>query len=339
MRAAFITGKQQLEIRTVPTPEPNTGEVRIRVDYVGICGSDLHYFFDGANGPNVVKEPLIPGHELSGRIDLDPEGEWETDTPVTVHPARFGEIDESFSDRPHLWPGGSYLGSAATLPHTQGALAEYLIVDRGMVRLLPSSLPTRRAVLAEPLGVALHALNQAGPLDGKHVLVAGAGPIGLLTIAAARAGGAASVAATDVLPGPLKRARAAGADACYNVAKEEAPPGFDVVFECTGVPASVSTALSLTRPAGTVVLVGMMPADPRPVALAPIGTRELTVVGSFRFNNEIDAALTLLDVHSSVEETITHELEADDSESIINAMEIARDSEQSGKVVLRLWPQ
>lgn len=339
MRAAFITGKQQLEIRSVPTPEPKPGEVRIRVDYVGICGSDLHYFFEGANGPNVIKEPLIPGHELSGRVDLDPEGEWETDTPVTVHPARFGEVAEDFSDRPHLWPGGSYLGSAATLPHTQGALAEYLIVDRGMVRTLPHSLSIRRAVLAEPLGVALHALNQAGALDGKRVLVAGAGPIGLLTIAAARAGGASSVAATDVLPGPLRRARAAGADACFNVAAEEVPPGFDVVFECTGVPASVSTAFGVTRSAGTVVLVGMMSADPQPVALAPIGTRELTVVGSFRFNNEIDAALTFLDAHPGVEETITHELEADDSASIINALEVARDSEQSGKVVLHLWPQ
>src|SRR5699024_9816914 len=109
----------------------------------------------------------------------------------------------------------------------------------GMVRTLPVSLSIRRAVLAEPLGVALHALNQAGALDGKRVLVAGAGPIGLLTIAAARVAGAASVAATDILPGPLGRARAAGADACYNVTTEEVPPGFDVVFECTGVPASV----------------------------------------------------------------------------------------------------
>src|SRR5690625_450044 len=206
MRAAFITAAEELEVREVPTPDPTRAEVRIRVNYVGVCGSDLHYFFDGANGPNVVTEPLIPGHEMSGTVDLDPSGTWAPGTPVTVHPARFGAPQQAYLDSPHLWPGGSYLGSAATVPHTQGALREYLVVDRAMVRPLPASLPLRRAALCEPLGVALHALNQGGSVEGKRVLVTGAGPIGLLTIAAAARGGAALVAATDVLPGPLRRA-------------------------------------------------------------------------------------------------------------------------------------
>ncbi len=338
MRAAFITAKEQLEVRQVPTPQPGPGEVRIRVEYLGICGSDLHYYFDGANGPNTIREPLIPGHEMSGRVDLDPAGEWEAGTPVTVHPARFGEPDEAFMDSPHLWPGGSYLGSAASLPHAQGALVEFLVVDRAMVRPLPQSLPTRRAVLAEPLGVALHAVNRAGSVAGKSVLVAGAGPIGVLVVAAARAGGAASVAATDLLPGPLERAQRAGADTCYNVSTDEVPPGFDVIFECTGVAASVSSALALARPAGTVVLVGMMPADPRPVALAPLGTRELTVVGSLRFNDEIDEAIRFLERHPEAEETITHEVEAKDAASIVSALHLARDSQASGKVALRVFP-
>lgn len=336
MRAAYITGKQMLEVRDVPAPEPGPGQVRLRVDYVGICGSDLHYYFDGANGAFVIREPLVPGHELSGRVDLDPGGEWAPGTPVTVHPARFGEPQAAFRDRPHLWPGGSYLGSAATLPHTQGALSEFIVVERGMVRPLPASLPVRRAVLAEPLGVALHALNQAGPVAGKRVLVTGAGPIGLLTIAAARAAGAAWVAATDVLPEPLRRAADLGAQAIFDVTREEVPGDFDVVFECSGVPASLTTALSATRAAGVIVLVGMLPADPRPVALAPLVARELHVVGSFRFKDEIDTAVELLDTRPEFEDVITHEIAAQDSAAVLEGFATARDSARSGKVILSL---
>lgn len=336
MRAIFITEKEHLRIREVPTPQPGPGEVRVRVEYVGICGSDLHYYFDGANGAFVVREPLTPGHEMSGRVDFDPSGEWAAQTPITVHPGRFGAPDERYPDRPHLWPGGSYLGSAATLPHTQGALAELLIVERAMLRQLPAALPVRRAVLAEPLGIALHAINQSGPIDGKSVLVTGAGPIGLLTIAAARAAGARAVAATDVLPEPLERARAAGADTVYDVTTDGVPDGFDVVFECSGVPASVSTALAATRPAGTVVLVGMMPADPRPVALVPLASRELTVVGSFRFSDEIDAAIELLDSRPELEQVITHEFTAGPVDTVVEAFGAAKDSRRSGKVIIAL---
>lgn len=338
MFAAYILGKEQLEVRDVPVPEPGPDEVRIRVAYVGICGSDLHYYFDGANGAFRVTEPLIPGHEMSGTVDLDPRGEWESGAPVTVHPARFGEPTESIADRPHLWPGGSYLGSAATLPHTQGALTEFLIVERSMVRPLPESLPLRRAALAEPLGVAMHAVNQAGSLEGKRVLVTGSGPIGLLTIAAARAAGAAHVAATDILPGPLERARGVGADATFDVTAEQVPREFDVVLECSGVPASVTTAIAATRPAGTVVLVGMMPADPRPVGLGPLVAAELTVVGSFRFKDEVDAAVTLLAAHPELEEVITHEFEARDAGTVVEALQTARDSSGSGKVIVSVWP-
>lgn len=337
MRAAFITGPTQLEVREVPIPEPAPGQVRIRVEHVGICGSDLGYFYHGRVGANLVREPLTPGHELSGRVDSDPSGTWAPGTPVTVHPARFGPPQEAYPHSPHLWPGGSYLGSAATMPHTQGALAEFLVVEASMIRPLPTSLPVRRAVLAEPLAVGLHALTMAGPVAGKHVLVAGAGPIGLLAMAAALHGGAASVAATDILPGPLSRAAELGVDETFDVTSEEVPSGFDVVLECTGVAASLTTAFSVVRPQGSVVLVGMMPAEPAPVVLAPIGTREVTVVGSFRFKDEIDGAIALLDANPEIEQVITHEINATDAGSLIGAMHAAQDSARSGKVIVNPW--
>ncbi len=200
MDAVVIGGKLDLTVADHPVPEPDAGQVRVRVGYVGICGSDLHYYSEGANGAFVVTEPLVPGHELSGWVDLDPSGLLSPGTPVTVHPARFGPEGPTPVE-PHLRPGGSYLGSAATTPHTQGAMSDYLVVDAGMIRTLPSDLPVRRAVLAEPLAVALHGAGRSGSLAGARVLVCGAGPIGLLAVVARLRRGAADRADCSRLAG------------------------------------------------------------------------------------------------------------------------------------------
>ncbi|GAA2970616.1 L-idonate 5-dehydrogenase [Microbacterium terrae] len=336
MRAAFIVGPESIRIGEIAVPEPAADQVRVRIDYVGICGSDLHYYFDGANGAFVVREPLIPGHEVSGRIDADPTGTWAPGTPVTVHPATFGEPHPDLPGDPHLWPGGAYLGSASTWPHTQGGLVEHLLVDRAMVRPLPSTLPVRRAVLAEPLAVALHGLSKAGDVRGLRVLVTGAGPIGLLAIAAARAAGAAEITATDVLAEPLARARELGAVHVIDVSTEEVPANaYDVVLECSGVAPSISTALRAARIGGTVVQVGMVPDQARPINIAPFISKELRWYGTFRFNDEIDAAIELLDAEPAIEQVVTHVVSADDLQA---AFALARDSRVSGKVVVAVWP-
>ena len=121
MKAVYIKGKEDLEIAEVPVPEPGPDQVRLKVAYVGICGSDLHYYFNGANGTFVVREPLIPGHEMSGYIDADPQGEWAQGTPVTVHPATFGPEVPGMENLRHLRPGGSYLGSASTWPRARSS--------------------------------------------------------------------------------------------------------------------------------------------------------------------------------------------------------------------------
>lgn len=334
MRAAFIDGKERIEVREAPTPEPGEGEVRIRVDSVGICGSDLHYYFEGANGEYVVREPLVPGHELSGRVDLDPSGRLAPGTPVTVHPARFGTPERGIEDDPHLWPGGSYLGSASTWPHTQGGMSEQLVVRADMIRVLPDALPVRRAVLAEPLGVALHAATRAGDLAGARVLVSGAGPIGLLAVAAARARGAAHITVSDVLEAPLARAAELGADALVRVGAEELPQSaFDVVFECSGAPVAISSAGTAVRRKGVVVQVGMVPNEPRPVNLAPYISKEVHLVGTFRFHDEIDEAVALLAADPGIEKVVTHALPLAE---VAEAFRIARDAQVSGKVVVTL---
>jgi L-idonate 5-dehydrogenase len=332
MRTFRIAGKLDAELKDLPVPEPELNEVRIKVAFVGVCGSDLHYYFEGANGAFIVQEPLIPGHELSGTIDIDPSGEFAAGTAVTVHPATFGKSSPEIETDPHIWPGGKYLGSASTMPHTQGAMSDYFIARKDMVRILPMGLSLKDAALAEPLAVALHAINIAEGVVEKKVLVSGSGPIGLLVAAAARIKGAQEVVCTDVLTGPLERARAIGATKTIQISKEELPDNyFDCVFECSGSPIALSSALSAVRRAGTVIQVGMLGAGPQPIAIASLVSKEIRLKGAFRFNNEIVEAIELLSKHSVITSVITHVMPASD---VKKAFEIAKDSQISGKVLV-----
>ncbi|MCL3863148.1 zinc-binding dehydrogenase [Actinotalea sp. K2] len=335
MRALVIHGRNDLRESEVPTPEPGDDQVRVRMAYAGICGSDLHYYNEGANGAFVVREPLVPGHEVSGTVDLDPSGSYPPGTPVTVHPATFGVCEPGLEQHRHLWPHGAYLGSASTMPHTQGGMSEYLLVAREAIRVLPPTLPLRRAALAEPLAVGLHAVAVAGGVGGRRVLVSGSGPIGLLAAAAALASGAAEVVCTDVLPGPLERARALGVQGTVQVGQESLPEShFDVAIECSGAAPAISAAIVAVRRAGILVQVGMMAAGPHPIALAPLVAKEIQLRGSFRFNDEIDEAVRLLDSTPSIEAVVTHELPAS---SAVEAFRTATDSAGSGKVLVNLW--
>lgn len=334
MRALTIHGQQDLRLEEHPVPDPGPEQVRIKVAYVGICGSDLHYYHHGAIGAFVITEPLVPGHELAGTVDLDPSGRLVAGSPVTVHPARFGAPVTGLEDARHLWPGGSYLGSASTQPHTQGGMTEYLVVDAEMVQELPPDLPLTRAALVEPLAVALHGIARAGGVGGARVLVSGAGPIGSLTAFAAGALHAARVTVADVAAEPLERATALGVDDTILLGSAEVPSGaYDVVFECAGVPASISTAIAAVRPRGVVAQVGMLPNAEVPVLLAPLVAKEAHLVGSFRFDDEIGEAVRLLRANPAAEAVITHVFAADDA---AGAFATAGDSRASGKVLIRM---
>ncbi|WEK61561.1 MAG: L-idonate 5-dehydrogenase [Candidatus Microbacterium colombiense] len=334
MKALAIHGKEDIRWEDREVPTPADGEVRLRVNFVGICGSDLHYYFHGANGEYTIREPLTPGHELSGVVDLDPSGRLAPGTPVTVHPARYGPSVAGLEEHPHLRPGGDYFGSAAANPHRQGGASELLIVEDHMVRVLPASLPLERAALAEPLAVAIHAVGLAGDITGKRVLVVGAGPIGLLVVAAALHAGAGVVGASDVRPEPLDRATALGATEVSLVGRDTIEnESYDVVFECSGVGVALTQAVRAVRRAGTVVQVGMLPNADIGVNLAPMLAKELTIRGAFRFSTEIDDAVAMLAESDALDPVVSHVLPASDA---VQAFELARDSSASAKVLLSL---
>ena len=171
------------------------------------------------------------------------------------------------------------------------------------------------------------------------MLVSGSGPIGLLAAAAAAAQGAAEVVCADLLPGPLERARALGAASpvpirTVQIGTEDLPDSyFDVTLECAGVPSALHGLLLATRRAGIVVQVGNLPNENRPVNLAPLVSKEIRLLGTFRFNTEIDDAIALLDKNPQIEQVITHVLPIDD---VDEAFAIAADSEISGKVLVQV---
>ena len=335
MQRFVIRGAEDALTEDVPAVEPGEGQVRINPRFIGICGSDLHYYYHGANGAFVVREPLAPGHELSAVVDLDPSGELAPGTPVTVHPATFGPDLPGMENLRYLRPGGSYLGSASTWPHTQGALSEQLIVGKDMIRVLPEGLSLERAALAEPLAVALHACTMAGDLTGRKVVVSGAGPIGLLVAFAARARGAASVAVSDVLTGPLERAGKLGFTELYRAGESPLPAAeFEVAFECSSAAPSVAACLASLRPRGILTQVGILPARPISLDLSSLVSKEISWVGCFRFDNEIDEAVTLLAEHPEADAVITHVVPADDA---VRAFDVAKDSQNSGKVLVEVW--
>ncbi|MCM3778572.1 zinc-binding dehydrogenase [Microbacterium hydrocarbonoxydans] len=334
MKALAIHGKEDIRWEDREVPTPGAREVRLRVKYVGICGSDLHYYFQGANGEYTIREPLTPGHELSAVVDLDPSGRLAPGTPVTVHPARYGASVPGLEDRPHLRAGGDYLGSAAADPHRQGGASELLIVEDHMVRVLPEGLPLERAALAEPLAVAIHAVSLAGDLRDKRVLVIGAGPIGLLVVAGAAHAGASVVGASDVREEPLARAQALGAAEVALVGRDTIEDeSYDIVFECSGVGVALTQAVRAARRAGTVVQVGMLANAEIGVNLAPMLAKELTIRGAFRFSTEIDDAVAMLAESDALDAVISHVLPASDA---VQALELARDSSASAKVLLSL---
>jgi len=332
-------GKGDLRVETVERTAPKPEEAVVQVAYGGICGSDLHYWLDGAAGESILREPMLLGHEVVGTVvqtAADGTGP-SVGTPVAVHPATPGAGDGSPypADRPNLSPGSTYLGSAAHYPHTQGAFVEYTNLPARMLRALPDGLSLRSAALTEPAAVAWHAVGRAGPVSGKRTLVIGSGPVGALIVAILKRAGAAEITAVDMHDRPLEIARSVGATATLNARAADAIAaiGADVVFESSGSYRGLESAVRGARRGGRVVMVGLLPSGEQPVLIALAITRELELFGSYRFNDEIDDVIaSLADGSLAVDPVVTHEYGVSEA---LDAFSMARDSAQSGKVLLR----
>jgi len=172
----------------------------------------------------------------------------------------------------------------------------------------------------------------AGDLTGKKVLVSGSGPIGLLAIVAAKSAGADEITATDLFDEALARAISVGADKIVNVSSSSlSDNSFDVIFECSGSPRALNSAIAAVQRGGVIVQVGMLGSGLHPIDIGAVVTKELRVNGAFRFNDEMEEALTLLQQIPQLERCISHQFSIDD---VLTAFEIAHDAKASGKVLV-----
>ncbi|WP_186336033.1 L-idonate 5-dehydrogenase [Komagataeibacter melaceti] len=335
--ALVIHAPHDLRLDPAPLPQPGPDEVRVDMAWGGICGSDLHYFAHGGVGASVLHAPMVLGHEVSGTVSA--MGRDVTDLAVgqavAIHPARpCGHCPECTRGRRNLCRNMQFLGSAARDPHTDGGFRRAMIVRATQLHPLPPGLDLRRACLAEPLSVALHAIARAGDVRGRSVMVQGSGPIGLLLVAGLAHHGAERIVATDLEGFPLQCADRLGADACYNTRHATVEEEFDIVFEATGVPAALPGAITHTRRGGMLVQVGMFPPGDVAVPVAQIISRELDFRGTFRFDTEFDAALALLAERPEIADIlVTQQFPMRD---FATAFAIAPDRRQAAKVLLSL---
>lgn len=331
-------GDLRVEPRDVPVVGPE--EVLIEMLAGGICGSDLHYYNHGGFGPIQLREPMVLGHEVSGQI---------TALGVGVQGLQVGQLVAVSPSRPchyciYCLRGQQnhclnmrFYGSAMPFPHIQGAFQQQLVALASQC-VVANELTPGQAAMAEPLAVCLHAVKQAGDLVGKTVLITGCGPIGCLSILAARQAGAAKIIATDLLNYTLDKARSCGADDVLNI--KENPDALipfhndkgqiDVHLECAGAAPALASGVECLRPGGTLVQLGL--GGDMTVPMQAMTAKEITLRGSFRFHNEFATAVTMMQSRLIVvDPLITHSFDIKDAK---HAFEQACDRSQAMKVQL-----
>lgn len=339
----MLYGAKDLRLERGDEPPVGDGQVKVRFGAGGICGSDLSYYGKGRVGDFAVMQPLCLGHEVSGEVVEVGAGvtRVKKGDRVAINPNQPCRICRTcVAGKGHLCLKMNFYGSAAVFPHIQGVFREVIVASEAQCFPVPQSCDFRTAAMAEPLAVALHAVRRAGSLVGKSVLVTGVGPIGSLCVLAARRAGAARIVVTDVADGALKRAEALGIDDAVNAVSSPerveawyANKGtFDVTFECSGNAAAMTTAIQATASGGCVVQVGMIAGPTADIPVNRFVSREVDLLGAFRFDSEYGAAVHELATGGiDVSPLLTHTFKMTAAN---DAFAVAADRSQSMKVHL-----
>jgi L-idonate 5-dehydrogenase len=341
MRALVIHAPHDLRIESVSTPPLDAHQVLVRVCAGGICGSDLHYYHHGGFGTVRLKEPMILGHEIAGTVEAAGPAVTRVapGTRIAINPSQpCRRCRFCLDGTPNHCADMRFYGSAMRFPHVQGAFREQLVIDEAQAAPISDATPMGIAAMAEPLSVGLHAIQQAGNIMGKRVLVTGCGPIGSLLIGALRRAGAAEIVAVDLATAPLECALKMGADRAIHASEEadalsryaQDKGYFDVMFEASGAEKALRSALECLRPRGVVVAVGLGGECNLPMTM--FVAKELELRGSFRFHKEFEQAALfldkgLIDVRPVLSESIPFE-------NAIEAFQLAGDRAKAIKVQL-----
>ena len=295
MHASVLNGVKNLAVEQVPVPPVAEDEVLIKIAAVGVCGSDTHYYRHGRIGGFVVNEPLILGHECSGTIVAvgSEVPESRIGERVAIEPQRnCRRCRECRAGRYNLCPNMEFYAT----PPIDGAFAQYAAIRTEFAHRIPDSISDEAAALLEPLSVAVTTMRKAGIVPGSSILIAGAGPIGIICAQAAKAFGASEVIVTDLVAERRERALRYGATHVIDPVEIDIPTaGLDVnaFVDASGSPRAVSDGIKAVRPAGAAVLVGLGSSE-MTLPVEHIQNLEITVTGIFRYTDTWPAAIHLV---------------------------------------------
>jgi L-iditol 2-dehydrogenase len=300
MRVARLHGAADLRLSDEPPPRPGAGECRVRVEAVGICGSDLHWFEEGAIGDTRIESPLVVGHEFAGVVEEGPLA----GRRVAVDPAIPCErCDLCREGHPNLCPTVRFAGHGTC----DGGLRQYVTWPAHRLHPLPESMDGETGALLEPLGVAIHAVDLGHVDVGARVAIVGCGPIGLLLQQVLLAAGATVAVAVDPLEHRRAAAAAAGAEAVIAPGDTWDGPLVDVSFEAAGTDEAVDAALLAARPGARVVLAGIPAGDHTTFSASVARRRGLTLVVVRRMKEVYPRAIRLVETGAvALDGLVTH---------------------------------
>jgi len=287
-------------------PNPKDDEVLLKMDSVGICGSDVHYWTHGSIGDFIVKAPMVLGHEAAGIVEKCGKNvtHLKPGDRVAIEPGvACRKCDYCKTGKYNLCPEMKF---CATPPY-HGNLCRYYAQDADFCFKLPDNVSLEEGALMEPLSVGVHACRRAGVCLGKTVLICGAGPIGLVNLLTAMAMGASEVVITDISEHRLEVARKMGASATFFVQRGSSAEDNaeaiaklfrdgrqpDITIECSGAESSICTGILATRSGGCLVLVGLGPAKVQ-IPIVNAACREVDIRGIFRYANCYPAAIEMV---------------------------------------------
>ena len=306
MKAAFLTEPGTIEMRDISVPVPEDDQVLVKVEAVGVCGSDVHFYAHGNIGTMIMSEPFVLGHELSGvitavgsKVDASRVGK-----RVAIEPQRpCRTCNECRHGRYNLCPNIIFYA----VPHVNGAFTEFVTIQNDFAFDLPDNVSFEAGALLEPLSVAIWSCQRAQISVGSRVLIAGAGPIGVIMAQTAKAFGASEVIITDMVEARREFALMHGATRAIDPSKESVH-GLDVdaFIDATGVSRAVYDGIKAIGPNGRAILVGMGDDD----VLLPVDyiqAREIWVTGIFRYTNTWPTAIELVSTGKvNLDALVTH---------------------------------
>ena len=293
MKVAVMEGIGKMGYTTRPIPTPKANEVLVKLEYVGICGSDMHYYETGAIGNFIVEPPFVLGHEPGGVVVEVGENvkHLKVGDRVALEPGKTcGHCEFCRTGRYNLCPDVVFFAT----PPVDGVFQEYVAHEADLCFKLPENVSTLEGALIEPLAVGFHAANQGSAHAGQTAVVMGAGCIGLVTMMALKAEGVSKVYVVDIMQKRLDKAMELGADGVINGRDEDAVEavmrltegaGCDLVIETAGTEFTTRQCIRMTKKGATIVLVGYSKTGEMTLPMSMALDKELTIKTIFRYRH------------------------------------------------------